>query len=84
MPGIDHLDIVVSSVDRSLGFYGELLAPMGWRYARRVVGERGETIEPSSGRSTHAPHRCGQRTADQIRELRILPRDTRVGTQRGG
>jgi len=44
MPGIDHLDIVVSSVDRSLGFYGELLAPMGWRYARRVVGERGETI----------------------------------------
>ena len=44
MPFLDHLDLAVSSLERSLHFYGELLAPLGWRRVRRVPGERGETI----------------------------------------
>jgi glyoxylase I family protein len=41
---LDHLDLVVSSVDRSLSFYRELLGPLGWRWVHEVEGERGETI----------------------------------------
>jgi glyoxylase I family protein len=44
VPVIDHLDLVVGSVDRSLPFYRELLRPLGWRGLHRVEGERGETI----------------------------------------
>jgi catechol 2,3-dioxygenase-like lactoylglutathione lyase family enzyme len=45
MPVIDHLDLVVSSIDRSLPFYRELLRPLGWRGGvHEVRGERGETI----------------------------------------
>jgi glyoxylase I family protein len=42
--GVDHLDLVVSSLDRSLPFYRELLGPLGWRWVHPVEGERGETI----------------------------------------
>jgi len=41
---LDHLDLVVSSIDRSLPFYRELLEPLGWRWVHEVDGERGETI----------------------------------------
>ena len=41
---LDHLDLVVSSIDRSLPFYRELLRPLGWRWVHEVEGERGETI----------------------------------------
>jgi catechol 2,3-dioxygenase-like lactoylglutathione lyase family enzyme len=41
---LDHLDLVVSSLERSLPFYRELLAPLGWRWVHEVEGERGETI----------------------------------------
>jgi glyoxylase I family protein len=41
---VDHVDLVVSSLDRSLPFYRELLAPLGWRSVHQVEGERGETI----------------------------------------
>jgi glyoxylase I family protein len=41
---LDHLDLVVSSLDRSLPFYRELLEPLGWRWVHQVEGERGETI----------------------------------------
>ena len=44
MAGLDHLDLVVSSLDRSLDFYRELLQPLGWRWVHEVEGERGETI----------------------------------------
>ena len=44
MPTIEHLDLVVSDIDRSLPFYRELLEPLGWRGHREVPGERGETI----------------------------------------
>src|SRR3954451_10347285 len=44
MARVDHLDLVVSSLDRSLLFYRELLRPLGWRWIHEVEGERGETI----------------------------------------
>ena len=44
MARVDHLDLVVSSLDRSLPFYRELLGPLGWRWVHEVEGERGETI----------------------------------------
>ncbi len=42
--GIHHVDLVVSSIERSLPFYRELLAPLGWHRVGEVEGERGETI----------------------------------------
>ena len=42
--GVHHLDIVVSSIERSLPFYRELLGPIGWHGLSEVEGERGETI----------------------------------------
>jgi glyoxylase I family protein len=41
---LDHLDLVVSSLQVSLPFYRELLLPLGWRWVHEVEGERGETI----------------------------------------
>ena len=38
------MDLVVGSLKRSLPFYCELLAPLGWRWVHEVEGERGETI----------------------------------------
>ena len=42
--GVHHVDLVVSSIERSLPFYRELLAPLGWHRVTEVEGERGETI----------------------------------------
>jgi glyoxylase I family protein len=39
-----HVDLVVSSIDRSLPFYRGLLGPLGWTDLHEVPGERGETI----------------------------------------
>jgi glyoxylase I family protein len=41
---VHHVDLVVSSLERSLPFYRELLEPLGYTRAGEVVGERGETI----------------------------------------
>jgi glyoxylase I family protein len=41
---LDHFDLVVGSLERSLPFYRALLAPLGWRWVDEVEGERGETI----------------------------------------
>ena len=49
MPLIDHVDLVVSSLDRSLPFYRGLLAPLGWVGAVKQEGERGETIHYLGG-----------------------------------
>jgi glyoxylase I family protein len=51
VPTIEHLDLVVGSIQRSLPFYRELLRPLGWRWRREVRGERGETIHYLSGPS---------------------------------
>jgi glyoxylase I family protein len=42
--GVHHVDLVVTSIERSLPFYRELLAPLGWHRVSEVEGERGETI----------------------------------------
>ena len=47
---MDHLDVVVSSVERSLPFYRELLTPLGVEYVQEEPGERGETIHYLSGK----------------------------------
>jgi catechol 2,3-dioxygenase-like lactoylglutathione lyase family enzyme len=42
--GVHHVDLVVSSIERSLPFYRELLAPLGYHRISEVEGERGESI----------------------------------------
>ncbi len=43
-PGVHHVDLVVSSIERSLPFYRDLLGPLGYAGISEVEGERGETI----------------------------------------
>jgi glyoxylase I family protein len=42
--GVHHVDLVVSSIERSLAFYTQLLGPLGFHTVSQVEGERGETI----------------------------------------
>ena len=58
--GLHHVDIVVSSLERSLPFYRELLGPMGWHGLGEVEGERGETIWYLSGPGTAVGIRTAQ------------------------
>lgn len=44
MDGIDHLDLVVSSLERSLEFYAGLLGPLGYVHRGEIAGERGERV----------------------------------------
>jgi glyoxylase I family protein len=46
---VHHVDLVVSSIERSLAFYRDLLAPLGFHRIGEVEGERGETIWYLSG-----------------------------------
>jgi glyoxylase I family protein len=46
---MQHVDLVVASIERSLPFYRELLAPLGFHRIGEVEGERGETIWYLSG-----------------------------------
>ena len=41
---LSHVDLVVTSIKRSLAFYRGLLEPLGWTSLSEVRGERGETI----------------------------------------
>ena len=41
---IDHLDLVVSDLERSLAFYRELLRPLGYTRLSEIEGERGERV----------------------------------------
>jgi glyoxylase I family protein len=50
--GVHHVDLVVSSIERSLPFYRDLLGPLGWHGIGEVEGERGETIWYLSGPGT--------------------------------
>jgi glyoxylase I family protein len=58
--GLHHIDLVVSSLERSLPFYRELLGPMGWHGLGEVEGERGETIWYLSGPGTSVGLRAAQ------------------------
>ncbi len=48
-PSLHHVDLVVSSIERSLPFYQALLEPLGWDGLEEVEGERGETISYLTG-----------------------------------
>ena len=50
--GVHHVDLVVSSIERSLPFYTDLLGPLGFTRVYEVEGERGETIWYLSGPGT--------------------------------
>jgi glyoxylase I family protein len=50
--GIHHVDLVVSSIERSLPFYRGLLGPLGWTNVDEVEGERGEAIWYINGPGT--------------------------------
>jgi catechol 2,3-dioxygenase-like lactoylglutathione lyase family enzyme len=41
---LDHLDLVVSDLERSLAFYQGLLEPLGWTRTATIEGERGEEV----------------------------------------
>ena len=42
--GVDHLDLVVTDLERSLEFYRGLLEPLGFTRASEIEGERGERV----------------------------------------
>ncbi len=44
MEAIDHLDLVVTSLQRSLSFYRALLEPLGYVHVGEIEGERGERV----------------------------------------
>ena len=44
MSAIDHLDLVVTSLERSLQFYRGLLQPLGYVRVSEIAGERGERV----------------------------------------
>ncbi len=44
MEAIDHLDLVVTSLERSLEFYRGLLEPLGYVRTSEIEGERGERV----------------------------------------
>ncbi len=44
MSAIDHLDLVVTSLERSLDFYRGLLEPLGYVRVSEIEGERGERV----------------------------------------
>jgi glyoxylase I family protein len=41
---LDHFDLVVGDLERSLRFYRGLLEPLDWAHERSIVGERGESV----------------------------------------
>ena len=44
MEPLDHLDLVVSDLERSLAFYLALLGPLGYTETSEITGERGDRV----------------------------------------
>jgi glyoxylase I family protein len=63
--GVHHVDLVVSSIARSLPFYRDLLAPLGYHGISEVEGERGETIYYLWGPGTSVGLREAQTPREQ-------------------
>jgi len=61
--GVHHVDLVVSTLERSLPFYRDLLGPLGYHRVSEVEGERGETIYYLVGPATSVGLR--QATSDR-------------------
>ena len=64
--GVHHVDLVVSSIERSLPFYRDLLGPLGWHRVSEVEGERGETIWSLGGRECSIGLREAQSGAGEV------------------
>jgi catechol 2,3-dioxygenase-like lactoylglutathione lyase family enzyme len=69
--GVHHVDLVVSSIERSLPFYRELLGPLGWHGIGEVEGERGETIWYLNGRDTSIGLRESQSEPEDVDRYKI-------------
>ena len=69
--GVHHVDLVVSSIGRSLPFYTELLRPLGYHDVGQVQGERGETIWYLSGPGTSVGLREAQSESDAYDRYRV-------------
>ena len=69
--GVHHVDLVVSSVERSLPFYSELLGPLGFNRISEVEGERGETIWYLGGPGTTIGLREAQTESDTYDRYRV-------------
>jgi catechol 2,3-dioxygenase-like lactoylglutathione lyase family enzyme len=69
--GVHHVDLVVSSIERSLPFYRELLGPLGWHRLSEVEGERGETIFYLEGPECSIGLREAQSTSEAFDRYRV-------------
>jgi glyoxylase I family protein len=69
--GVHHVDLVVSSIERSLPFYRELLGPLGWHRISEVEGERGETIFYLTGPDTSIGLREAQSDGLEVDRYRV-------------
>jgi glyoxylase I family protein len=69
--GVHHVDLVVSSIERSLPFYSDLLGPLGFHRVAEVEGERGETIWYISGPGTALGLREAQTPSGEYDRYRI-------------
>ena len=69
--GVHHVDLVVSSIERSLPFYRELLGPLGWHRLSEVEGERGETIWYIGGAECSIGLREAQSASDAYDRYRV-------------
>jgi glyoxylase I family protein len=69
--GVHHVDLVVSSIERSLPFYTELLGPLGFHRVSEVEGERGETIWYLGGPGSAIGLREAQAESDEYDRYRV-------------
>jgi glyoxylase I family protein len=69
--GVHHVDLVVSSIERSLPFYTELLGPLGYHRVGEVEGERGETIWYITGPGTAIGLREAQSKSEPYDRYRV-------------
>jgi glyoxylase I family protein len=69
--GVHHVDLVVSSIERSLPFYMELLGPLGFHHVSQVEGERGETIWYLGGPGSAIGLRQAQSESDVYDRYRV-------------
>ena len=69
--GVHHVDLVVSSILRSLPFYRELLGPLGWHGVHEVEGERGETIWYIFGPGSSVGLREAQSAGEEVDRYRV-------------
>jgi catechol 2,3-dioxygenase-like lactoylglutathione lyase family enzyme len=70
-PGVHHVDLVVSSIERSLPFYTDLLGPLGFYRVSEVEGERGETIWYLGGPGSALGLREAQSESDKYDRYRV-------------